>query len=130
MNRPVRDIHRRMLSALLLGILLSGLLFAMSHGRVVSWRYSPAIKFESSESAATQLAQPKAARPAAPQRVNSGNLAPTTTAQSEGSYNLSQSVISGGGGTSAGGSNAVLGSVGQSVLGTASGGSFALVGGF
>ncbi len=51
-------------------------------------------------------------------------------AQGGGPYNITQSVIPGGGGASAGGSYTEAGSVGQSVVGTSSGGSFTLSGGF
>ncbi len=51
--------------------------------------------------------------------------------QSGGTFNIAPSVVAGGGGgPSTGGTNAVTGTVGQSALGTSSGGSFSLQGGF
>lgn len=52
--------------------------------------------------------------------------------QSGGPFNINPSIVAGGGGggPSNGGVNGLTGSVGQSALGTASGGSFGLVGGF
>ncbi len=57
-------------------------------------------------------------------------LATSVSAQSGGSYNLTQTVIAGGGGTSNGGSYGLNGIVGQSLTGSLSGGSFALQSGF
>ncbi len=51
-------------------------------------------------------------------------------AQSGGSYNLPQSVVAGGGGTSAGGSYTQTGTVGQGSVGESSGGVFSVSGGF
>ena len=51
-------------------------------------------------------------------------------AQSGGSYTVTQSVIAGGGGTSANGATNVTGSIGQSAAVTASGGSYTVSGGF
>src|SRR5262249_26771932 len=45
-------------------------------------------------------------------------------------YAITQSVIAGGGGTSAGGTYSVTGTIGQSVLGVSSGGSYTVSGGF
>jgi len=47
-----------------------------------------------------------------------------------GAYEIPQHVIAGGGGTSAGGSFALTGTIGQSVVGQSSGGNFAVFGGF
>ena len=51
-------------------------------------------------------------------------------AQSGGSYNVTQAVIAGGGGTSANGATNVTGSIGQSAAVAASGGSYTVSGGF
>lgn len=51
-------------------------------------------------------------------------------AQAGGSFNITQTVIPGGGGTSTGGNHAATGSIGQSVLGTSSAGNFSVAGGF
>ena len=51
-------------------------------------------------------------------------------AQSGGSYNVTQAVIEGGGGTSANGTTNVTGSIGQSATVVASGGSYTVSGGF
>ncbi len=51
-------------------------------------------------------------------------------AQSGGSYNITQSVIAGGGGASSGGSYAENGVIGQSAVGASSGGQYSVEGGF
>lgn len=51
-------------------------------------------------------------------------------AQQGGSYQITQSVVPGGGGTSTGGSVTVDGTIGQSIVGTSSGGTYAVSGGF
>ena len=51
-------------------------------------------------------------------------------AQSGGSYDITQAVIAGGGGTSANGTTNVTGSIGQSAAVAASGGSYTVSGGF
>ncbi|MBS1791793.1 MAG: putative Ig domain-containing protein [Acidobacteria bacterium] len=55
---------------------------------------------------------------------------PMEPAQSGGSYNITQSVIAGGGGASSGGSYAETGVIGQSVVGASSGGQYSVEGGF
>ncbi len=58
------------------------------------------------------------------------NLAPTA-AQSGGAFSITKSVIAGGGGSSAGGTFVVDGTIGQPIAGTSSsGGSFTAIGGF
>ena len=61
------------------------------------------------------------------------NAIPTTAllhAQSGGSFNLPQTVIAGGGGSSTGGTNEITGTIGQHLTGQSSGGGFAIEGGF
>jgi uncharacterized protein (TIGR03437 family) len=53
-----------------------------------------------------------------------------TPTQSGGSYNITQSVICGGGGESSNGSTNIIGSLGESVVATSSGGQYAVSGGF
>ena len=62
--------------------------------------------------------------------ANNGDETAAEPVQSGGSYNITQSLVPGGGGASASGSLAVTGSIGQPVLGVSSGGSFSLSGGF
>jgi hypothetical protein len=54
----------------------------------------------------------------------------TTQAQSGGAYNITQSVIPGGGGTSSNGNTALTGTIGQGVTGSSSGGSYTVEAGF
>jgi hypothetical protein len=51
-------------------------------------------------------------------------------AQSGGTYNITRSVVSGGGGQSSGGSISVTNTIGQSATGASTGGSYSLGGGF
>jgi len=51
-------------------------------------------------------------------------------AQSGGNFNLTRSVVAGGGGASSGGSNSVTSTIGQSATGASTGGSYSLGGGF
>ena len=51
-------------------------------------------------------------------------------ASARAAYDIPQHVIAGGGGSSAGGSYALTGTIGQSVLGQSSGGSYVVNGGF
>lgn len=67
------------------------------------------------------------APPKAEEAEHEAALAP---AQSGGSYNITQSVISGGGGESSNGNINVTGAFGQSVAATSSGGQYAVSGGF
>ncbi|MBS1791691.1 MAG: hypothetical protein JST85_28535 [Acidobacteria bacterium] len=66
--------------------------------------------------------------------INSEGLLTTeaalASAQSGGNYNITQSVIAGGGGASSSGSYAESGVIGQSVVGASSGGQYAVEGGF
>jgi hypothetical protein len=67
---------------------------------------------------------------AASTHAEAGEGAAVEPAQSGGNYNITQSVIPGGGGTSANGNTNVIGSAGQSVAAASSGGSYTLSGGF
>ncbi len=60
----------------------------------------------------------------------SNRLVTVAPAQSGGSFNLSQTVIAGGGGRSISGSTVIEGTIGQNAATQSSGGSFSLAGGF
>ena len=68
------------------------------------------------------------------QRVNdhgkSASPSPAEPAQSGGNYNITRSVIAGGGGASSGGNYSENGLVGQSVIGVSNGGQYSVEGGF
>src|SRR5262249_55738372 len=55
---------------------------------------------------------------------------PFAPAQTGGSFNITQAVLPGGGGTSTGGNNSLTGTIGQSLTGNSTGGNFAVAGGF
>ena len=57
-------------------------------------------------------------------------FAPSASLQQGGNFTLKPSVVAGGGGTSAGGSTQLAGTIGQGVLGLSSGGTFSLNAGF
>lgn len=57
-------------------------------------------------------------------------LAAPARAQSGGNYQITQSAVTGGGGTTANGSFSMTGTIGQGVAGTSSGGGYTLEGGF
>ncbi|MBS1786104.1 MAG: hypothetical protein JST85_00175 [Acidobacteria bacterium] len=65
-----------------------------------------------------------------PKAKGTGHETALEPAQSGGSYNITQSVIAGGGGASASGSYSETGVIGQSVVGASSGGQYAVEGGF
>jgi uncharacterized protein (TIGR03437 family) len=67
---------------------------------------------------------------APPKDEEAEHVAALAPAQSGGSYNITQSVISGGGGESSNGNTNVTGALGQSIAATSSGGQYAVSGGF
>jgi hypothetical protein len=81
-----------------------------------------------SKPAAKPVAAPKPGLPVT--RAAAPSPAPATPAQQGGSYNITQSVIPGGGGVSSNGNTSATGSVGQSATGVSSGGQYTVSGGF
>jgi hypothetical protein len=111
---------RRLLFALLWLALSAGLLFGQwekLRGKLVAQR----------SEVVTNL---KSAQPTLPHPVRSVSVAPVAPAQSGGSYNITQSLISGGGGLSANGATNINGSVGQAAAAASSGGIYTVSGGF
>jgi uncharacterized protein (TIGR03437 family) len=119
MNSTVKQ-HRRLQLALLCIALPAGILFGQwerLRGKTMNWLSGSAT-------------DPKLARASQPRLARSISAVSAAPAQGGGGFNITQAVISGGGGVSAGGSYAVAGSVGQIGAGELSGGGFTLSGGF
>ncbi|MBI1764831.1 MAG: hypothetical protein HYR56_25755 [Acidobacteria bacterium] len=112
--------HRRRLFALLCLGLAARLLFA-------HWEKLRAKTLPGHSGTA---ANPKAVSHAASPPVRTLNTATVAPAQSGGSYNLTQTVIPGGGGVSTNGSTKLEGSLGQSITALSSGGQYTLASGF
>ncbi len=119
MNKIATLPRQRALLALLCLMLSAGFLFGQ-------WRVT---RHKAAERLAAAPVPVRATAPV-PARPTTPNPAPVAPVQSGGSYNLTQSVIPGGGGTSANGTTNVVGSVGQSAVADSSGGIYTVSGGF
>ncbi|MBS1787627.1 MAG: hypothetical protein JST85_07895 [Acidobacteria bacterium] len=114
--------RRRSLFALLCLASLAGLLFGVARSRTLGEFANLAPNAERVGASAGPTVKHEATPEASPLS--------TVPTQSGGSYNITQSVIAGGGGASSGGSYAESGVIGQSVVGASSGGQYAVEGGF
>ncbi len=121
MIRITKD-RRRFLFGLLCLASFAGLLFGVARSRTLSEfaNFAPSAERvgASANPAVTHVATPEA------------SPLSTSPTQSGGSYNITQSVIAGGGGASSGGSYGETGLIGQSVVGASSGGQYSVEGGF
>ncbi len=114
--------RRYFLLTLLCMALSAGFLFGMTRGKVLN----RLIDSGSQTKRVRPLTSPTTLLEASPYAASPL----TTSAQGGGSYNITRSVIAGGGGQSSGGSYSEIGAVGQSAVGTSSGGAYSVQGGF
>lgn len=131
MSITSKHYRQRLALTLLCLVLPAGLLFGQwgkTRSHVQDSIVGVALKSERAQPAARPIAppQPSLAR----HHAAAMSVAPTAPAQSGGSFNLTQSVVSGGGGASANGNTNVTGAISQSVASASSNGQFAISGGF